>query len=118
MDTLIIGNQSQNERRQAIIRAVKSGKPEHAARLDFLKLDDAWKVLSDKRRSIMNVMAGAGPLSIREISRRVSRDVRAVHNDIQALRRAGVIDKTDDGKMILPYKTIKFDFTLGISNAA
>ena len=118
MNTLIIGNQSQDKRRQAIIRVVKTGKPEYAARLDFLKLEDAWKLLSDKRRGIMNAMAGAGSLTIREISRRVRRNVRAVHSDVQALHRAGVIDKTDDGKLILPYGTIKFDFTLDVSGAA
>jgi predicted transcriptional regulator len=71
----------------------------------------AWKLLSDKRRGIMRAVAGAGPLSIREIPRRVGRDVRAVHSDVQLLHHAGVIDKTEDGRMVLPYKTIKFDFT-------
>jgi predicted transcriptional regulator len=118
MDTLIIGNQTREERRTAIVRAIKSGKPEKAARLDFASLDDAWKILSDKRRAILHVMAGAGPLAIREIARRVSRDVRAVHSDIRVLHHAGVIDKTDDGRMILPYKTIKFDFTLNTREAA
>ncbi|MGH7068727.1 MAG: transcriptional regulator [Acetobacteraceae bacterium] len=118
MDTLIIGNQSDQKINDRLLRVWKSGKAEHAARLDFMNLDDAWKLLSDKRRAVMHAMAGAGPLSIREIARRVGRDVRAVHSDVRLLHHAGVVDRTDDGRMILPYKTIKFDFTLEARRAA
>ena len=118
MDTLIIGNQTRDQRRATIVRAVRTGKAEPAARLDFVSLDDAWKILSDKRRTILHLMAGAGPLTIREIARRVSRDVRAVHSDVRLLLRAGVIDKTDEGRVILPYTVIKFDFTLDARHAA
>jgi len=117
MDTLIIGNQSEQEIKERVIRVWKAGKAERAARLDFVNLDDAWKLLSDKRRQVMHVMADAGPLSIREIARRVERDVRAVHSDVQLLHHAGVLDKTEDGRVILPYKTIKFDFTLDARRA-
>lgn len=90
----------------------------NALRLDFLSLDDAWKLLSDKRRTIMHAMAGAGPLSIREIARRVGRDVHAVHSDVRLLHHAGVIDKTEEGRMVLPYRIIKFDFTFEARPAA
>lgn len=112
MDTLVIGNQSTVESNERLLRVWKTGKAERAARLDFLSLDDAWKLLSDKRRAIMHAMAGTGPLSSREIARRVGRDVRAVHSDVRLLHHAGVIDKTEDSRMVLPYKIIKFDFTI------
>ena len=67
---------------------------------------------------VICVMAGAGPLSIREVARRVGRDVRAVHSDVHLLHHAGVLDKTEDGRVILPYKAIKFDFTLDARKAA
>ncbi|MGH7086647.1 MAG: hypothetical protein ACREFN_16850 [Acetobacteraceae bacterium] len=118
MDTLIIGNQSRREIRERVVRIWKTGKAERAARLDFPDISDAWKVLSDKRRTIIQVMAGQGPLSIREIARRVGRDVRAVHSDVRLLQYAGVLDKTEDGRMILPYKTIKFEFTVEAEKAA
>jgi predicted transcriptional regulator len=118
MDTLIIGNQSAQQIKERVLRVWKTGRAERAARLDFANLDDAWKLLSEKRRTIIQAMAGAGPLSIREIARRVGRDVRAVHSDVHLLQRAGVIDKTSDGRVILPYKTIKFDFTFEAQHAA
>lgn len=118
MHTLIIGNQSSCEIKERVLHVWKTGKAERVAQLDFVNLDDAWKLLSDNRRGIMQAMAGAGPLSIREIARRVGRDVRTVHSDVRLLHHAGVIAKTEDGRMILPYKIIKFDFTFDAQQAA
>ncbi len=118
MDTLIIGNQPAAERRAAIAAAWRSSVPEAAARLDFDDLDAAWRLLTAKRREILRAMAGQGPLSIREIARRVGRDVHAVHNDTRALYLAGVIDREADGRMVLPYEIIRFEFTFDSRRAA
>jgi predicted transcriptional regulator len=118
LNTLIIGNQPVAERRADIVRAWKTGKPEAAARLDFESLEGAWSLLNAKRWAILRVMAGQGPLAIREIARRVGRDVRAVHSDVRALHLSGVIDKTPEGRMILPYDVIRLDFTLDTQQAA
>jgi predicted transcriptional regulator len=80
----------------------KAGKPAAAARTDFERLEDGWKILSENRRAILRAVAGAGPLGIREVARRVQRDVRAVHSDLTMLHRNGVIDKTESGLMVLP----------------
>ena len=42
-------------------------------------------------------MAGQGGLSIREIARRVGRDVKAVHGDVRALIEAGLLDRDAAG---------------------
>ena len=118
MDTIIIGNYPLPERRAAIARAWRTGEPEAAARLDFESLDAAWRLLTAKRRAILQAMAGQGPLSIREIARRVGRDVHPVHTDVRALHLSGVIDRTEDGRMILPYAVIRFDFTFDTRQAA
>jgi predicted transcriptional regulator len=118
MNTLIIGNQPIAQRRADIVRAWKTGKPETAARLDFESLEGAWQLLNTKRWAILRTMAGQGPLTIREIARRARRDVRAVHSDVRALHLSGVIDKTPDGKMILPYDVIRLDFTLDTKQVA
>ena len=44
--------------------------------------------------------------------RQERRDVKAVHGDVQRLLKAGVIDKTDDGKIVFPYDAIHVDFTI------
>ena len=118
MNTLVIGNQPIGRRRAAVVQAWKTGVPEPEARLDFESLEGAWQLLSPKRWAILRTMAGQGPLAIREIARRVGRDVRAVHSDIRALHLSGVIDKTQDGKMVLPYDVIRLDFTFDTRMAA
>jgi predicted transcriptional regulator len=57
-------------------------------------------------------MTGAGALSIREIARRVERDVKAVHADVHALLNAGIISKTAEGRIVFPFDTIHVDFVL------
>jgi predicted transcriptional regulator len=44
--------------------------------------------------------------------RRVDRDVKSVHGDIQALAKAGVLDRTKDGGVVFPYDEVHVDFVL------
>jgi len=57
-------------------------------------------------------MTGAGDLTIREVARRVGRDVKAVHGDVTALLLCGLLDKVDSGKVVFPYDTVHVDFML------
>jgi predicted transcriptional regulator len=118
MNTLIIGNRTQEPRRAAIARAVGTGEAEPAARLDYDRLEDAWKLFSEKRWGIIQGMTGAGPLSIRELARRIGRDVRAVHSDVTLLHHAGVIDRTEDGRMVFPYDVVQLDLTFDARRVA
>ena len=65
-----------------------------------------------KRWQILKVLAGAGPLSIGDLARRVQRDVKAVQTDVMALVIAGIVDKTADGQIHFPYDTIHVDFVM------
>jgi len=89
----------------------KSGKAS-APRISFESPDLLFKVLSGKRWELLNVMTGAGAMSIREAARRVERDVKAVHGDVTALHNAGLLSKTDDGMIVFPYDAIHVDFML------
>ena len=80
--------------------------------ISFASIELLWKVLTTKRWDILKAMTGQGEMSIREIARRVDRDVKAVHGDVQALLIAGVLDRTDNGRVIFPYDAVHVDFTL------
>ena len=71
-----------------------------------------FKVLSGKRWDLLQIMAGARPMGIREVARQANRDVKAVHSDIQKLLKAGIIDKTQDGKIEFAFDALHVDFTL------
>ena len=40
------------------------------------------------------------------------RDVKAVHGEVMALLKAGVIDRTDDGRIVFPYQAVKVEFVI------
>ena len=93
-------------------RAWKTGKPQKSARISFATPELLWRVLTAKRWELLKVLCGAGPVSIREAARRVGRDVKAVHGDVTALLNAGVLDRTDNGRIVFPYEAVKVEFLL------
>jgi hypothetical protein len=48
----------------------------------FASIELLWKVLIARRWAVLRAMTGQGTLLIREVARRVGRDVKAVHGDI------------------------------------
>jgi predicted transcriptional regulator len=89
-----------------------TGKPQKSARISFATPELLWRVLTAKRWELLKVLCGAGPVSIREAARRVGRDVKAVHGDVTALLNAGILDRTDKGRIVFPYEAVKVEFLL------
>ena len=94
------------------MRAWKTGKPQKTARISFATPELLWRVLTEKRWELLKLLCGAGPVSIREAARRAGRDVKAVHGDITALLNAGVLDRTEDGRIVFPFEAVKVEFLL------
>ncbi len=69
--------------------------------------------LTRKRWDILRDLVGADPVSIRELARRVGRDVKAVHADVHALLDAGVLDRTAEYLIAFPYDRIHVDYEVG-----
>jgi predicted transcriptional regulator len=110
--TVTLEIRSPDEALAGFARAWRSGKAEKSARIGFATPELLWRVLTAKRWELLKAMCGAGPMSIRELSRRVERDVKAVHADVSALLAAGVIDRNADGAIVFPYDAVKVEFLL------
>jgi predicted transcriptional regulator len=80
--------------------------------VSFATVELLWKVLTGKRWDLLQAMTGQGEMTIREVARRVDRDIKAVHGDVQALLAAGVLDRADSGRVVFPYDAVHVDFTL------
>ncbi|MGH8162406.1 MAG: transcriptional regulator [Gammaproteobacteria bacterium] len=80
--------------------------------ISFASMELLWKVLTIKRWELLRAMTGQDAMTIRELARRVGRDVKAVHGDVHALLDAGVVDKTADGRIVFPYDAVHVEFTL------
>ena len=92
-------------------RAAFKGKKQ-GAHISFASVELLWQTLTKKRWEVLKVMTGQNAMTLREIARRVGRDVKAVHRDVHALLDAGVLDRTDDGLIEFPYSAVRVDFTL------
>ena len=97
------------ERLAAAFRGERQG-----SRISFLSVEQMWKTLNPKRTEILRAMTSQGALSIREVARRVGRDVKAVHGDVQALLVAGVLEREGRG-VVFPYDGVHVDFMLGMA---
>lgn len=73
---------------------------------------EEWLVLNAKRWELLKALCGAGPVSSREAARRVGRNVKAVHSDVTALLKAGILQKTDKGQIVFPYDSVRVNFML------
>lgn len=89
-----------------------SGKPDSTPRYTFPSAEAMARTLTPGRWGLLAALTGSGCMGVRELARRVGRDVRAVHADAQALVLCGLVDKSEDGKLHFPYNTVHVDFTL------
>jgi predicted transcriptional regulator len=99
------------ETTRARTKAAFRGEPQGCF-ITFLSHEDLWSTLTANRWAILKALTGAGPLGVRELARRVGRDVKGVHNDTRALVAAGVIDKAEDGKLLFPYDEVRLELVL------
>lgn len=77
--------------------------------LSFPSEELLFTVLAARRWPLLRALTGAGPVGVRELARRLGRDVKGTHTDAQALVKAGVIEKTADGKLLFPYDAVRVE---------
>ena len=111
MNEVTRGFTSRQAASDRFLNAWETGCPQ-GAHIGFESEELLWKTLTLKRWQILKVMTGAGELTIREVARRVERDVKAVHRDVTALLGCGLLDKTGNGKVLFPYDAVHVDFIL------
>lgn len=85
---------------------------QQGAHISFASVELLWQTMTPKRWALLKAMTGQDAMSIREAARRVGRDVKTVHGDVHALLDAGVLDRTDEGRIVFPFDAVHVDFTL------
>jgi predicted transcriptional regulator len=110
MKTVTLQVATLNEVKRRAQEAFKGKK--QGSRISFATPELLFRLMTAKRWELIRALAGAGPLTIRETARRVSRDVKAVHGDVHALLNAGVLEKTEDGLVVFRFDAIRVDVML------
>lgn len=110
MRTVTLEISSRKETNRRLLRAFE-GQPQG----EFISFETPallFKVLTQKRWELLSTMTGAGPMTLREAARRVERDVKAVHGDVHALLDVGILQKTEDGRIVFPFDAVRVNFML------
>jgi predicted transcriptional regulator len=109
-NTVTIGVASRNAINARFKQAMTTGK-RLPPFIGFAGERALWSTLTPLRWDILKMMTGAGPLALREIARRVGRDVRGVHSDVHALLAVGMVVRGEAG-FEFPYDAVHVDFVL------
>ena len=94
-----------------------AGKRAQAARysgevLNFESAGAFFGRLTEKRWALVHALQGQGELSVRELARRVGRDVKRVHEDVLTLAELGLVERTDAGGVRCPFGAVRIDMEL------
>lgn len=96
---------------ERFVAAWKSGKAAGDV-FEFESPAALFKVLTPKRWQLVEQLQAIGPASLRALARELERDVKRVHADVAALLATGLIIRTRDGQIEVPYDVIQADFAL------
>ena len=79
---------------------------------DFETPAALFRVLTPKRWDLIECLQKNGPLGVRPLARALGRGVHRVHDDAAALIEVGIVEKTGDGKLVVPFSEIRADFVM------
>ena len=79
---------------------------------DFESPAALFRVLTPKRWELIECLQNNGALGVRALARALGRDVKRVHEDAKVMEEFGLIEKTEDGKLIVPFGEIRADFVM------
>ncbi|MBB3215472.1 putative transcriptional regulator [Ochrobactrum sp. RC6B] len=68
--------------------------------------------LTERRWLLLNELLGSGTVGVRELARRLGRDVKRVHEDAAALVELGLIEKDGRGALYCPFGNIHVDMVM------
>jgi predicted transcriptional regulator len=95
------------------VEAWKTGAAaDPVATFTFSSPAQLFSVISPKRWELIEHSQKIGPSSVRGLARSLNRDIKRVHDDVTALIAWGIIERTEEGKICVPYDVIHAGFDL------
>lgn len=84
--------------------------PEH--RLTFQSLPQLLKELSPARWTLLEALRAEGKMTVYALAKHLGRHYKNVHTDVARLVEIGLIEKTKDGKVSVPWNVIAAELKL------
>ena len=85
------------------------------ALISFESMELLLKVLTPNRWTLLRALRANGACSIRALSHLLKRDYRGVHADVATLLDAGLIERSDEGKISVPWSRITAEMAVDIA---
>jgi predicted transcriptional regulator len=92
--------------------AERGEKIEVEQRLDFENLDALLKTLTPGRWVLLKKLRTNGPTSIRALAKELGRNYKNVHTDVKKLERTGLIARTKNDKIEVPWDIVEAQLRL------
>lgn len=86
--------------------------------IGFSDIGQLLAVFTPKRWELLAALRENGALSIAELARRLKRDYKNVHGDINKLIEWRAVEKDEQGRVVAPYAEIVLDVRLPEQTAA
>ena len=80
--------------------------------LNFESPGVLFSQLTERRWTLVHALQGQGPMAVRELARRVGRDVKRVHEDVQILTGLGLVERDAAGGVVCPFAEVHVDLHL------
>ena len=88
-------------------RAESGQKIEVRQRLCFENLEILLKTLTSQRWVLLRTLRTGGPMSVRALANKLRRDYKNVHTDVRRLEQVGLIGRTKDDKIEVPWDIVE-----------
>ncbi len=96
---------------RSLARAWRTGK-DQGSDFTFESPAALFRSLTPVRWTAIEHLQALGPSTLRGLARSLDRDVKSVHRDIHALMVIGLVEKDDNGKVLVPFSRIRTEFEL------
>ena len=88
-------------------RAERGEKVEAEQRLNFENLNTLLKILTSGRWVLLKILRKKGPMSVRALSKELGRNYKNVHTDVRRLEQIGLIGRTIDSRIEVPWDIVE-----------
>jgi len=68
------------------------------------------RTLTPARWQLLDRLRDEGPVSVYQLAKRLGRDYKNVHTDVARLAEMGLIEKTDEGRVSVPWDVVRAEF--------
>ena len=84
----------------------------------FSDVGQLFDVFTPRRWDLLAALRESGPMTIAELARRLKRDYKNVHGDVEKLAEWQAVEKDEKGRIVAPYSEIVVDVRLPQGRAA